>query len=83
MLTPCWPDCLQEKKLSTVYIQLIKLIKCVQFVSEVVSFECAWKVEEQQAGCYNLVAWKLKKQEYTEVDSQLSWLAWRYKLGIN
>ena len=57
----------------------MKLIKCVQFVSEVVSFECTWKVEEQQAGCYNLVAWKIKKHEYTEVDSQLDWLAWRCK----
>ena len=44
------------------------------------SFESALKVEKQQSGCYNLVAWEIKKKhEYTEVDSQLSWLAWRYK----
>ena len=48
----------------TICDQLIKLIKCDQSVIQVVSFEYACKVEEQQSGCYNLVA---------------SWLAWRYK----
>ena len=62
----------------TICDQLIKLIKCVQSASEM-PFECAWKVEEQQSGCYNLVARKINKHEDTEVDSQLSWLAWRYK----
>ena len=27
---------------------------------EFVSFECAWKAEEQQSGYYNLVSWKIK-----------------------
>ena len=44
--------------------QLIKLIKCVQSVSESVSFECAWKAEEQQSGYYNLVFWKIKTRVY-------------------
>ena len=29
-------------------------------MSEFVSFECAWKAEEQQSGYYNLVSWKIK-----------------------
>ena len=27
---------------------------------EFVSFECAWKAEEQQSGYYNLLSWKIK-----------------------
>ena len=34
----------------TVCDQLIKLIECVQSLSESVSFECAWKAEEQKNG---------------------------------
>ena len=27
---------------------------------EFVSFECAWKAEEEQSGYYNLASWKIK-----------------------
>ena len=34
----------------TICDQLIKLIECVQSLSEFVLFECAWKAEEKKNG---------------------------------
>ena len=59
LLTSCRLDSVLFTRKGTICDQLIKLIKCVQSVSEHDSFECGWKAEGQQSGYYNLVSDKI------------------------